>query len=315
LRQGRDAIAEPQNTRLYAQARDARIAMLRRLVARLRSLATAGTDRFVIAPATGAFDRVYGGQSLAEALLAAAQTVPAGRRVHSAHCYFLRLGDPAIPIVYAVERLRDTRSLSVRQVRAEQDGKAIIIATFSFATGGGGIAHQWTMPDAPPPDQVVPRDVALLTLHHGDLPRNVGVPWPIDLRHVDHPPWDRAIGDGNHRVWMRVDEALPDDPLLHAALLLYASDLTMADAVTVQHPIVWEDLIAGRGMFGASLDHAFWLHAPVRADQWLLHVQESSRAADGRGLTTGRFFDRSGTLIASVAQEIFIKTTPDGDRT
>jgi acyl-CoA thioesterase-2 len=95
--------------------------------------------------------------------------------------------------------------------------------------------------------------------------------------------------------------------LLHAALLLYASDLTMADAVTVQHPIRWEDLIAGRDYFGASLDHAFWLHAPARMDDWLLHEQESSRAADGRGFATGRFFDRSGVLVASVAQEIFIR--------
>ncbi len=288
--------------------------MLRRLVTRLGSLESAGENLFSIAPAAGAFDRVYGGQSLAEALLAAARTVTPERTVHSAHCHFLRLGDPALPIRYGVERLRDTRSFSVRQVRAEQDGRAILIATFSFARSGGGIAHQWTMPEAPAPEQVTPRDVALLTLHHGALPRNVGVPWPIDLRHVDQPPWQPTIGDGNHRVWMRVDEALPDDPLLHTALLLYASDLTMADAVTVQHPIVWEDLIAGRGMFGASLDHAFWLHALVRADEWLLHVQESARAADGRGLTTGRFFDRAGTLIASVAQEIFIKSIAEGAR-
>jgi acyl-CoA thioesterase-2 len=108
---------------------------------------------------------------------------------------------------------------------------------------------------------------------------------------------------------MRVDEQLPDDPLLQSCLLLYASDLTMADAVTNQHPIVWEDLIAARGLFGASLDHAFWLHAPARIDDWLLHVQESTRAADGRGFATGRFFDRAGRLVASVAQEIFIKET------
>jgi acyl-CoA thioesterase-2 len=106
---------------------------------------------------------------------------------------------------------------------------------------------------------------------------------------------------------MRADEPLPDDPRLHAALLLYASDLTMADAVTVQHPIRWEDLIDGRGYFGASLNHAIWLHARARIDDWLLHEQESSRAADGRGFTTGRFFDRSGALVASVAQEIFIR--------
>lgn len=288
-------------------ARATRIAMLRRLVARMTAIVAESADRFVIAPDAGAFDRIYGGQSLAEALLAAARTVEPDRQLNSAHCYFLRLGDPAMPITYIVDRLRDTRNFSVRQVRAEQEGNAIITATFSFAAARGGITHQWQMPDAPPPDAVMSRDVELLTLHDGDLPKNAGVPWPIDLRHVDHRPWHKHRGDGRHRVWMRVDEALADDPLLHAALLLYASDLTMADAVTVQHPIVWEDLIAGRGYFGASLDHAFWLHMPVRVDQWLLHVQESSRAADGRGFTTGRFFDRSGALVASVAQEIFIK--------
>jgi acyl-CoA thioesterase-2 len=292
---------------LHDQARDDRIVMLRQLIDRMGRVVPAGEDRFVIEPAGGAFDRVYGGQSLAEAMIAAARTVAPDRRINSAHCYFLRLGDPARPIDYVVDRLRDTRSFSVRQVRAEQDGHAIITATFSFATPGEGIAHQWPMPDAPAPEDVLPRDVELIALHDGDLPKNSGVPWPIDLRHVDHRPWDAEIGDGRHRLWMRVDEPMPDDPLLHAALLLYASDLTMADAVTVQHPIVWEDLIAARGLFGASLDHAFWLHAPVRIDEWLLHVQESSRAADGRGFTTGRFFDRAGTLVASVAQEIFIK--------
>ena len=290
-------------------ARAERIAMLRRLVDRLGQIRPVGADRFAVGPAKGAFDRVYGGQSLAEAMTAAAATVDPPRRVHSAHAYFLRLGDPARGVDYVVERLRDTRGFSVRQVRAEQDGQAIIIATFSFAAPADGIRHQIPMPEAPPPEAAVSRDVALIALHDGDLPKNTGVPWPIDLRHVDQPPWDGQVGDGRHRLWMRADEALPDDPLLQAGLLLFASDLTMADAVTNQHPIVWEDLIAARGLFGASLDHAFWLHAPARLDRWLLHVQESTRAADGRGFATGRFFDRDGTLVASVAQEIFIKET------
>lgn len=299
---------------LHEQARQDRIAMLRRLIDRMGRIAPADGDgdRFLIEPAIGAFDRVYGGQSLAEALIAAARTVDEGRRLNSAHCYFLRLGDPRKPVAYVVDRLRDTRSFSVRQVRAEQDGQAIITATFSFASPSQGITHQGPAADAPPPDDVLPRDVALLALNGGELPKNAGVPWPIDLRHVDQPPWEQRIGDGRHRVWMRADEELPDDPLLHACLLLYASDLTMADAVTNQHPIVWEDLIAARGLFGASLDHAFWLHVPARIDQWLLHVQESTRAADGRGFTTGRFYDRSGVLVASVAQEIFIKDMSGG---
>jgi len=293
---------------LREKARGDRIAVLRQLVDRLRSIKPSGDDRFKMAPATGVFDRVYGGQSLAEALLAAAATTPSDRTVNSAHGYFLRLGDPSRPTSYAVDRLRDTRSFSVRQVRAEQAGLPIITATFSFAAASEGIAHQGPAPDTPPPEDVASRDIELLARYGRDAPRNAGIPWPIDIRHVDQRPWDDTIGDGRHRVWMRADEPLPDDPLLHAALLLFASDLTMADPVTVQHPLRWEELIDGKGFFGASLDHAFWLHTPTRIDEWLLHVQESTRAADGRGFTTGRFFDRSGRLVASVAQEIFIKS-------
>lgn len=310
-------IPEPSMTEtpaLREKACQDRIAMLRRLIARIGQIEPAGEDRFEVPATASVFDRIYGGHLLAEALMAAAATVPADRAMHSMHCYFLRLGNPALPVTYSVERLRDTRTFSVRQVRAEQAGKTVTLVTFSFSASSAGMTHQWSMPEAPDPEDVVPRDVELIAMHGSDLPVNAGVPWPVDLRHVDQRPWDPVIGDGRHRVWMRVDERLPDDPLLHTALFIYASDLTMADAVTVQHPIKWEDLIAGRGYFGASLDHAVWLHAPVRADEWLLHVQESSRAANGRGFTTGRFFDRAGTLVASVAQEIFIKTADGEER-
>lgn len=292
---------------IESRARQDRIAMLGQLIERLGQVEAAGDDRFRVAAQTGIFDRVYGGLTLADSLLAAASTVAPDRRPHSAHCYFLALGDPAKTTDYRVDRLRDSRTFSTRHVRAEQAGRAICVATLSFSTATEGLTHQWPMPEAPPPAAVPSRDVELIAMHGEDLPVNAGVPWPIDIRHVDHRPWDPALGEGRNRLWMRADERLPDDPLLHAALLLYASDLSMADAVTVQHPIRWEDLIAGRGLFGASLDHAFWLHRAARVDEWLLHVQESSRAADGRGFTTGRFFDPAGNLIASVAQEIFIR--------
>lgn len=292
-----------------AQAREERIAMLRRLVARMRLIRAVDADHFLVPADPGAFDRVYGGLMLADALMAAAATVPEGRRVHSVHSYYLRLGDPALETAYAVDRLRDTRTFSARMVRAEQAGKAINTAMFSFTAPTLGFAHQWEMPETTPPEQVPERDLELIARGDGTPPYNAGVPWPIDLRHVDHRPWDGVPGDGRNRVWMRVDEEVGDDPLLHACLLLYASDLTMADPVTTRHPIVWEDLIAARGIFGASMDHAFWLHRPVRMDRWLLHEQESPVAVDGRGFTTGRFFDEDGQLVASVAQEIFIKQT------
>ena len=294
---------------LLENARRRRVDMLRRQLERMSVIARAAvnSDRLTIEPSASVFDRLYGGQTLAEAMYAAARTVESTRLLHSAHCYFLRLGDPRKPVDYVIDRLRDTRTFSIRQVRAEQDGKAIICAMFSFSAASAGISHQGAAPYAPPPEQLVSRDVAMIE-HYGEvLPKNSGIPWPIDLRHVDQPPWNPAVGDGRHRIWMRSDEPLPDDPMLHAALLLFASDLTMSEAVINQHEIVWEELIDARGMFGASLDHAFWLHVPARIDQWVLHVQESPRAADGRGFATGRFFDMNGQLIASVAQEIFIK--------
>jgi acyl-CoA thioesterase-2 len=294
---------------LLERTRTDRVTRLRLLVERFGRIEDADADRFAIEPTVGAFDRIYGGQSLAEASIAAAKTVAPGRRLHSTHGYFLRLGDPARPVSYVVDRLRDTRSFSVRHVRAEQDGQAVISFAFSFVAPTHGIDHQAPAPEAPPPESVPPRDAVLIARHGDDLPQNCGVPWPIDLRHVDQAPWERRIGHGRQRVWMRVDEDLPDDPTLHAALLLFASDLTLTDAVINQHPIIWEDLIAARGLFGASLDHAVWLHAPARVDRWLLHVQESTRAADGRGFATGRFFNQTGVLVASVAQEIFIKQT------
>lgn len=295
--------------KLRQTARLDRVTALRRLIERFERILPEQDGRFVIGPVIGSLDRIYGGQSLAEALIAAARTIEPQRRLNSAHCNFLRLGDPLQPIAYVVERLRDGRSFSTRQVRAEQAEKTILIATFSFAEPSHGITHQAGMPAAPDPELVISRDVALLAMHDGEPPANAGVPWAIDIRYVDQPPWEARIGDGRHRVWMRADESLADDPVLHDCLLLYASDLTMSDAVTNCHPIVWEDLIGLRGLFGASLDHAFWLHKPARLDDWLLHEQESMRAADGRGFATGRFFDRSGTLVASVAQEIFIRET------
>ena len=289
--------------------REERVALLRRLVTHLGRIAPAGPGSYSAPVEAGTFDRVYGGQIIAEGLMAAAQTVPASKQFNSVHCHFLRLGNPTEPIVHHVEEIRDSRSFSVRMVRAEQAGRTITAAAYSFAEQAEGLDHQWAMPATPDPETTTPRDRELIEIYGRDLPPNAGVPWPIDLRHVDRRPWDSEAGAGHQRIWMRADERLPDDPVLHTAVLLYASDLTMVESVIARHPIDWEDLIAGKGRFGASLDHAFWMHAPVRADDWLLHVQESPRGGSARGFCTGRFFDRSGILVASVAQEIFIRST------
>jgi len=291
-----------------AQLRRARIDMLRNVLEDLLRVEPEGDD--VFRGATSAvFDRVYGGQTLAQGLMAAAATIADGRQPNSTHCYFLRIGDPKKPLTFKVERVRDARNFSNRVVRVEQGGVVISMLMFSFAHAGGGFEHQWKMPDAMAPETLPSRDESLVALYGETLPMNAGVPWPIDIRHVNRRPWDSEPGDGRNLLWLRADMPLPDDPLLHTALLLYASDFAMPEAVIARHPIHWEDLMVGRGVFGASLDHSFWLHTPVRFDDWLLHEQESSRGAGGRGYTTGRFFNRQGELVASVAQEIFIKET------
>ena len=296
-------------TDLLTDIRRQRDSLLQNMIDRVLTVSPLGDDVFAGGDASSAFDRIYGGQIMAQALMAAAQTVPDGRSIHALHTFFLRLGQPDRPVTYRVERLRDTRTFSNRLVRAEQDGALLAILTQSFRSAAEGISHQSLTEEAPDPETLPDRDALLVEAYGADFPVNSGVPWPVDIRYVDRRPWDRFAADGANRVWMRSPAPLPDDQLLQTAMLLYASDLTMADPVVAHHPINWEDLIAARGMFGATLDHSFWLHAPTRFDDWLLHVQEAPRAYQGRGLTTGRFYTRTGELVATVAQEIVINET------
>ena len=288
--------------------RESRLRKLRRLVAGL-ALDPLAHDRFAAPRGDRVFDRVYGGHLLAQAMMAGAATVRPSLRAHSIHASYLRLGDPDGVITYAVERLLDSRNFSNRLVRAEQGGEILAVVTVSFGGEGRGFEHQSFAPPTPGPEEAPSREDALHARFGPELPRNAGAPWPLEIRHVDRHPWDTGQGGEVNRLWMRAEEPLPDEPNLHTALLLYASDLTMVEPVIGRHVVRWEDLMAGRGMFGASLDHAFWLHRPVRLDEWVLHVQESSSAADGRAFATGRFFSRDGELVASVAQEMMIRTT------
>jgi acyl-CoA thioesterase-2 len=295
-----------------ARRRDARmqrLMQLRYLVMRLRTLVHEGDDSLRAAATPGSFDRVYGGRLIAEAMMAAAATVETGLSLHAMHAQYLRVGDPSLDTVYKVERLHDTRTFSRRQVRAEQEGRIVTIASYSFSRPTIGISHQIEAPHVSPPEDLESRDLELIERGNGVPPVNSGVPWPFDIRHVGPRPWYEETRSGSNRFWIRADETLEGDPSLQACLLLFASDFAMPDAITMQHPIGWDRLMAGDGVFGASLDHSLWLHRPVRIDDWLLHEQESTVAHDGRGFTTGRFFDRAGHLVASVAQEVFIRET------
>jgi acyl-CoA thioesterase-2 len=250
--------------------------------------------------------RVFGGQVAGQALVAAGRTVPEDRPVHSLHAYFIRPGDPAVPLVYTVDRVRDGRSFTTRRVSAIQHGRPIFTLSASFHRAEPGPVHSDPMPEVPPPDEI-PKTVDRLEKLFGTLPAQFRET-PIDLRSVGPLTFeaerDPSLRTTRNLVWLRVDGELPDDPLLHVCLMTYASDLTLLDSVLLGHGLSWAD---GRTS-GASLDHAMWFHRPFRADRWLLYAQESPVAAGARGLARGEVFTADGELVVSVVQEGLIRT-------
>ncbi|WP_410668993.1 acyl-CoA thioesterase II [Amycolatopsis sp. cmx-4-68] len=243
--------------------------------------------------------RVFGGQVAGQALVAAGRTVPEERQVHSLHAYFIRGGDPSVPIVYEVDRIRDGRSFTTRRVVAIQHGKAIFSLSASFQKDEPGIEHAEAMPEGVPAPETLP---TLMERAEGYAIGAHSRPRPIDLRYVNEPPWiTRETGEppARNQVWMRADGKLPDDRLLHVCVLTYASDMTLLDSVLARHGVYWDT----DKVLGASLDHALWFHRPFRADEWFLYDSASPTASGARGLATGRFFAADGTLIATVVQE------------
>jgi acyl-CoA thioesterase-2 len=254
--------------------------------------------------------RVFGGQVAGQALVAAGRTVPDDRAVHSLHAYFIRPGDPAVPIVYTVDRVRDGRSFTTRRVTAIQHGKPIFALSASFHHPEPGIEHAVPMPAAPPPEQLRPNAERLAEAFGVPLPAHLRDS-PIDMRSVG-PMSAEVARDPSLKapaanlVWLRVNGELPDDPLLHVCLMTYISDLTLLDTVLLEQGVSWSD---GRTS-GASLDHAMWFHRPFRADRWLLYAQDSPIASGARGLARGEVFTADGDLVVSVVQEGLIRTTP-----
>lgn len=269
----------------------------------------AGPDRFVGQSPHGGWTRVFGGQVVAQALVAASRTVE-GRAPHSLHAYFLLGGDPAKPIAFEVERIRDGRSFTTRRVVARQGEAAIFFMSASFHVEEDGLDHQFPMPDAPDPEGLLDPASAIALLGEKAQKRLQGLMeriQPIEFRPLDlgryAPLIPGSAREPKQSLWVRIGGTLPDDSAVHRAALAYLSDLTLLDTALVAH---------GRTLFdarfqAASLDHSLWFHRPFRADEWLLYVQDSPTAHGARGLTRGLLYDRAGALVASVAQEGLVR--------
>jgi acyl-CoA thioesterase-2 len=255
------------------------------------------------------WQRVFGGQVIGQALVAACRTVEdvTHRPPHSLHAYFLLPGDPKVPIIYEVDRIRDGKSFTTRRVIAIQHGHPIFTMAVSFHRAEEGMQHQAKMPDVPRPEDLPTESEIkqrILPMMPDPVRRYFERERPIELRPVEYA---RYLGtkyeDGRFNVWIRATGRLPDEPAIHQCVLAYASDMTLLDSALIPHGrTVFE-----KDIMGASLDHALWLHRPFRADDWLLYAQDSPNMYGARGFSRGLIFARDGTLVASVAQEGLVR--------
>jgi acyl-CoA thioesterase II len=253
---------------------------------------------------------VFGGQALGQALWAAIQTVAADRRVHSLHAYFLRPGAVARPIVYEVDRIRDSRSFTTRRVVANQGGPAIFAMSCSFQIDEPGFAHQAAMPATSAPETLATEQERLapfLAAAPDAIRAKLLAERPFEVRPVEQTsddPFAPAPRAPRRLMWMRASGALPDEPALHACLLAYVSDYQFMLTALAPHGVSW----MSPSLQLASIDHVVWFHRPFRCDDWLLHAIESPTAQAARGLVRGEVFTRDGRLIASTAQEGLIRS-------
>lgn len=249
--------------------------------------------------------KAYGGDMVAQAARAAMHSAGDDRRLHSMHSYFLRPVDIGEAVRYEVEIVRDGRGYSTRHVRGFQNGKAVYLCIASFHTGDAGREYQPAMPEVPAPE-TLPSSAEALAGAEGPAVAYWSEGRSFDMRHVPGPLY-MAAADGavqaHQAVWVKAFDALGDDAELHRAAIAYVCDYTILEPVLRVLELGWSE----PGLVTASLDHAMWFHRDARADEWLLYAQEAGGVQDGRGLGIGRFFDRSGRLVATVAQEGMIR--------
>ena len=269
-----------------------------RLLKRL-DLDALDADLFLGDPGGGK-GRLFGGMVAAQSVVAAGRTVPPDRPLHSLHAYFLRPGRHDVPLRFVVDRIRDGRSFTTRRVKAHQAGEAIFNLAASFAVVEEGLEHQEPMPEAPPPDGLPTRDELLEAQVTSATQNKTMAEIPVEVRMCDPLETD-GTGPPRQRNWIRLPGTLPDDPLIHTAMLVYASDRTMISASLRPHDVDWDTVMA------ASLDHAVWIHSPVKVEGWMLYVTDSPIARSARGLNLGALYKPDGTRIASVAQEGLIR--------
>ena len=250
--------------------------------------------------------RVFGGQVIGQALVAANRTVK-NRFCHSMHAYFIRPGDPKVPIIYEVDHSRDGKSFTTRRVVAIQHGRQIFVLNCSFQKLEGGLTHQIEMPDIPAPEDLKSEHEILLEIQDQipeEIAKRVLQERPIEIRPVNpQAPLNPKKMEPYQHVWIKAADTLPDDNQLHQCLTGYASDMKLLDTCTLPHGVNWW---AGK-LQVASLDHSMWFHNPFRADEWLLYTMDSPASGGARGLNRGSIYTREGELVCSVAQEGLIR--------
>jgi acyl-CoA thioesterase-2 len=256
--------------------------------------------------------RTFGGQMMAQSFVAASRSLEQELPPSALSVHFIAGGNPEKDLEFHIVRLRDERRFANRRVDVMQDGQLLTTAMVSFLAGGRSLEHGIDAPDAPDPMSVPPLD-DLLRGFEDVVPHFVNALRPIDWRYTNDPTWvmrDKGEKLTYNRVWMKAQGTMPDDPVLHAAAMIYSSDTTVLDSIITTHGLSW----GFDRIFAVTTNHSVWFHRPVRFDEWVLYSTSSPVAADSRGLGTGHFFDRSGQLLATIVQEGLVMYFPAAKR-